>query len=217
MKLSRTDIGAAAVFAAQFAAAGYVAKFGSSAPIPLHFDVRGHADRWGDRAEQAGFMAAMTAVMALVYLAVRRSSAKGGQTTDDASVLVLALSSIISAMGAALGTGALSGSSALNAPAFHTGLLALLMLVIGVFLGKVSPNPWVGVRTFWTANSRLAWDKANRLAGRFYFWAGLGGLMIAPFTPQPAGMGVVIGAMILGAILAVIESWRVWKTDPDRG
>lgn len=80
----------------------------------------------------------------------------------------------------------------------------------------MGPNALVGVRTPWTYASRLAWDKANRLAGRLFFWFGLLGFAAAPLVPQPAGMRAVVVATIAIAALAVFESWRVWRDDPER-
>jgi uncharacterized membrane protein len=105
----------------------------------------------------------------------------------------------------------------------NEGSGALMMVVVGAilavsgaYLGKVGPNPLVGVRTPWTFASRLAWDKSNRLAGRLFFWGGLASFIAAPLAPQPLGMQATIAGALLAAAAAVFESWRVWRTDPDR-
>ena len=91
-----------------------------------------------------------------------------------------------------------------------------LFVVIGAFLGRVAPNPLVGVRTPWTFKSRLAWDRSNRLAGRLLFWLGLASVLSAPFAPQPAGMIAVVAGVLAAAAWSVFESWRVWRSDPQR-
>ena len=48
------------------------------------------------------------------------------------------------------------------------------------------------------------------------FLLGLGGLVTAPFAPQPLGLQVLIGGVLIAAAWAVFESWRVWRADPDR-
>jgi uncharacterized membrane protein len=103
-------------------------------------------------------------------------------------------------------------------PGPRLGMLAIsaVMAFIGALLGKTSPNALVGVRTPWTFASPLAWEKANRLAGRLFFWGGLASGLAMPFAPQPVGFRVVtVGALAVAAI-AVFESWRVWRGDPDR-
>jgi uncharacterized membrane protein len=94
--------------------------------------------------------------------------------------------------------------------------VSLILLVLGAFLGRVAPNPVVGVRTPWSYKSRLAWDRSNRLAGRLFFLLGLIGLIAAPVAPQPLGALSLTGAALIVAALSVFESWRVWRSDPDR-
>ena len=57
--LSRLTAPAAA--AGQAALGLYVWKFGSTAPIPMHFGLDGQVDRWGDRTEAALFIGGMAA------------------------------------------------------------------------------------------------------------------------------------------------------------
>jgi uncharacterized membrane protein len=97
-----------------------------------------------------------------------------------------------------------------------TCLLALMFLAVGSLLGKAAPNPFVGIRTYWTMKSRLAWDKSNRLAGRLFFWIGAAGLLTALFVDSALVTAVLIIAILLAAAVSVIEGWRVWRTDPER-
>ena len=97
-----------------------------------------------------------------------------------------------------------------------TGLLALTFLAVGGLLGKAAPNPFVGIRTYWTMKSRLAWDKSNRLAGRLFFWIGAAGLLTALFVDSAVVTAALIIAILFAAAVSVIEGWRVWRTDPER-
>ncbi len=83
-------------------------------------------------------------------------------------------------------------------------------------MGKVAPNALVGVRTPWSLTSKLAWEKSNRLAGRLFFWGGLVGVFLAPVAPAPLGMRVLLAAVLLIGAVTVLESWRVWRSDPER-
>ena len=94
--------------------------------------------------------------------------------------------------------------------------LSLIFLLTGAFLGRVGPNPVVGVRTPWSYKSRLAWDRSNRLAGRLFFLIGLAGLVTAPWAVQPFALIALIVAVTIAAVWSAVESWRVWRSDPDR-
>ncbi|MNS80009.1 hypothetical protein D3C72_1136760 [compost metagenome] len=112
-----------------------------------------------------------------------------------------------------LGHGASQAAPSLTMSA---ALMSLLFAVMGAFMGRVAPNPIVGVRTPWAYKSRLAWDRSNRLAGRLFFWLGLLGLITAPLAPQPLGFSLLIVGVLIAAGWSVFESWRVWRADPDR-
>ena len=207
-----------AVASAQGLAALAILRFGHSGPIAMHFDLSGHVDRWGDRAEAATVVAILAGVtlgggLALETLARRRGAQTPTSLAATRGVLML-VASLVCGLMAALAFQLIRspqlGGSAMMA------IVAILLTATGAYLGKVGPNPIVGVRTPWTFASRLAWDKANRLGGRLLFWGGLLALAATPFTPQPAGFQTLMGGSLLIAVIAVFESWRVWRTDPDR-
>ena len=202
------------LFPLEAAVAIYVWRFGPTGPLPVHFGLNGEVDRYGDRSEIALVMGGMALIgsMCWVVLEVMRRRSQNPSGLAWAQVVLLSTFALIGLVEATLA----SGGHGSGAGSMGMAALAILFIAIGAVLGKVSPNPFVGVRTYWSLNSRLAWDKSNRLGGRLMFWIGLAGLAAAPFAPQPLGFQVLIGAIILGAGLSVAESWRVWRIDPDR-
>lgn len=211
-------LAAAGVVALQGAAALYMALAGPTHPIPLHFSASGEVDRWGDRSEAAGFLLLMAAVSLTVALALGPLSRRRGAEANERSlqagqILALVFTTAVCGLVFVL---AYSSLPQVRGGAFGMGVMSALFFLIGAWLGKVGPNPMVGVRTPWSYASRLAWDKSNRLAGRLFFWGGLAGLLATPFTPEPLGLRAMIAFVILSAIAVVVESWRVWRADPDR-
>jgi uncharacterized membrane protein len=93
--------------------------------------------------------------------------------------------------------------------------VAVLLAAFGTILGKVRQNRLVGVQTPWTQRSPLAWEKSNRLLGRFYFWGGLVLLIAAPSTSGAILLGAAATLALLGALAAVLESHRVWGRTRD--
>lgn len=214
-------------FLAPVAAAGqaglglYVWKFGSTAPIPMHFGLSGEVDRWGDRQEAALMIGGMAALTLLIAWAMDWSAR---QTWADearrrglgyAKSLGVAAPVLLSAMMAGL---ALSPDpSALGGQQVVLTAVCALLAVMGAMMGKIAPNALIGVRTPWSLTSKLAWEKSNRLAGRLFFWGGLAGVFLAPVAPEPLGMQVMFVTVLLIGALTVLESWRVWRSDPERG
>lgn len=206
-----------AVSVALIGGAAWIALFGPTSALPVHFGIDGRPDRWGDRYEVAALIGGLGLLNAIVgtltSLARRRSPDPARRRQLGVNQLVTAVA--MGGTGVFGATMSLGAAGEIAAPAPMAGL-ALLFLAIGAFMGRVGANPAVGVRTPWSYKSRLAWERSNRLAGRCFFWLGLVGLIASPFAPQPLGLQILMGGVLLSALAAVVESWRVWRTDPER-
>lgn len=200
--------------------AAWIAIYGPETPIPVHFDAAGQADRYGSRYELAAVLAGLALLnlvvarmtgrqAASVADPVRRKGLRGGQWL---SIIIMGAVAVFVAW-ASLSPAAASGVSH---PGVAMAFTAFILLITGAVLGRVSPNPFIGVKTPWAYKSRLAWDRSNRLAGRLMFWLGAAGLIASPFVVQPAGLITLIVGVLIAAVWSVFESWRVWRADPDR-
>lgn len=216
--LTLLDLATVAVAVALLAMAVWTWVHGPVEPIPMQFGFDGEVSRWGDRREAAGFLA----LFALIAAGVGGGNSLYARRTDDPARARSLRNTQLVTLLATGGIGAFMSFTVFNAGdeppsmALVMGAVSLLFVMIGAFLGRVGPNIGVGVRTPWSYKSRLAWDRSNRLAGRLFFLFGLLGLAAAPFAPQPLGMRLLIGAVLLSSLASAIESWRVWRADPDR-
>lgn len=193
---------------------------GPMTPIAMHYGLDGRPDRFGDRRELGVvlvFMAAMTAITAgmMGWYAgrsgepARRRSLRMGQLVALIAIGGTTLIIAWASLGGAMGAGPPSSG-------WVIALVGLILAMVGAGLGRVGPNPLVGVRTPWSHKSRLAWDRSNRLAGRLFFWLGLILLVAAPIAPQGLITIALPAVIAVAALWPVFESWRVWRTDPDR-
>jgi uncharacterized membrane protein len=222
LKLTPLDKLSGLAFAAQMVLAGNTAINGPTGPIPMHFDISGQADGWGDRTRLALLMGGM-AILGLVLsgglgLAAARAEEAGdaprrrGLKAAQAVVLIAFVG--IALLVVALSLGGVGDRA--DGPGAMMAVLGLLFAALGALLGRVGPNPWVGVKTPWAYKSRTAWDRPNRLAGRLWFFGGIGAVVLSTVAPQPLGLQSLFVFLIGSALAAVFESWRVWRTDPDR-
>ena len=214
------DLCAMVAAVAALALAFHIWRYGPAGPIPMHLDFRGRADGWGDRNQAALLLGALTGLFGFSYalvaaMAHRQATARRGLRFVRVALLVIGV--LVVGLIAELVFGAAAAGADVAGPGrLRVGTLALIFAALGALMGKASPNPVVGVRTYWALKSRLAWDKSNRLAGRLFFWIGLAGLIAAPFAPPEPATAVLIIAVLAAAALSVFESWRVWRADPDR-
>ncbi len=185
--------------------------------LPVHWNASGQADDWSTREVVGAVLVGMAMLTVLLgggmALAAGRAEDPARRRALGYAQLVVVLSLPLTSL--LIASASLSGATDISG-ALPMALISLVLLLIGAFLGRVGPNPVVGVRTPWAFKSRLAWDRSNRLAGRLFFIIGLAGLLTAPFAPRPLGLYGLLGAILVAAVWSGVESWRVWRTDPDR-
>lgn len=189
---------------------------GPTGPLPIHYNAYGQASYWGSRELLGSGLVGLAFLTLLLGLGIARAAKRavhparsGALRYGQLVVLSIPVLSLLFASASLSGTTDIGG-------AVPMALLSLIFLLIGAFLGRVGTNRFVGVRTPWSFKSRLAWERSNRLAGRLLFVIGLAGLLTSPFAPRPFALYALLTAIGLAAIWSVVESWRVWRSDPDR-
>ena len=215
--------GVYALVAAQVGLAGYIALFGPQGPLLMHFDMHGNVDRWGGRLEAAGVLLGFAVLTLGLESMVKRVLARADVAAGTRKSLVAARVctalgfAFVTALLAALGLGRVQpGADPLWIARWGLVLAWVGILVVGALLGKAGPNPWVGLRVYWTRRSRLAWERANRMLGHIYFLGSLAGLALLPVVDEAHGYALLLAVVLGGALAATIESWRVWRADPER-
>jgi uncharacterized membrane protein len=189
--------------------------------FPVHWGLDGRPDRFAGPFE-AFFVLPLVAAGVVAFLAViprldprgdnLRKSAPFYLTTWIATLVFLA---VLQAVMTFTATGVVEMDSALMPRLVACGV-SLLLLVMGNVLGKARPNWFAGVRTPWTLSSDLAWDKTHRLAGRMFVAVGLVGAVAAWLLPPAWMLPLLLVGNLAVAAVAVLYSWLVWKTAPDR-
>lgn len=99
------------------------------------------------------------------------------------------------------------------------GLFSVMWAIIalkGAGMGKLKPGSAIGLCVSWTKQSRLAWDKGHRTLGRVLFWGGLIGLSASLIVAPLTSIAMWFSTVALAVTLALFESWRTWRLDPDR-
>jgi uncharacterized membrane protein len=95
------------------------------------------------------------------------------------------------------------------------GLIAALFVAIGLVMGKLRPNWFVGIRTPWTLSSKLAWTRSHILGGWLFTALGVAALAILAVNRAVALLLLLAGGGAL-AITVVGYSYIVWRSEPNR-
>jgi uncharacterized membrane protein len=182
--------------------------------IPIHWNVRGEVDRYGGPFEGLFVMPLiMSGVVALFYclpwLDPRGENIRRSGKAYRALWLVMLLFfltihsiTILSVLG-----------TPINMSRTILPALGLLFVVLGNYMGKIRRNYMMGIRTPWTLDNEVVWDKTHRLGGKLFVVSGVltafAGLLL-----QPTWGFVVLGVSMTITILYTFGySYWLWRQE----
>lgn len=188
---------------------------------PVHWNAQGEPDRYSTRGEAIFNMFLMpgTAIFLFGLLwaipkiePLRNNLEESGRAYGIIMISLLVLFAGIQLMIVHTSTG---GSADISVK-WIAGCIGLVNIVIGNVLSKFRQNFFVGIRTPWTLTSELSWEKTHRLTGRLFVLSGLLVMMALPLMDGLPLLGLVIAPTLLITIFALIYSYNIWKSDPDK-
>ncbi len=180
--------------------------------VPTHWDLAGHVNGYSSRLFAVVLVpaiAAFTWVLTIVLPAISpRKYRFDGAAANAFYEAMIAVLAVLVAVHYVL----------LRAELTHTepptvvllGLIGLLLTVIGILIGKVPKNFFMGVRTPWTLASDEVWLQTNRLAGRLSVVGGLAIIVLSVF-PLVWTIGPLIAIFLVIALVPVTYSYVLYK------
>jgi len=94
--------------------------------------------------------------------------------------------------------------------------IGALFIVIGSVLGRTQSNWFMGVRTPWTLESELSWEKTHKLAGRLFVDVGVASALGSFILPPEVYVWALLIATLGMVAWVVAYSYFVWRDDPDK-
>jgi uncharacterized membrane protein len=182
--------------------------------VPIHWNIRGEIDGFGSRAFGAfflpGIMLAMIGLLALLPRLTPRSMSMDSFRPTYAYIvlLVTALFAFIHAL-----TLTAAAGRPLDFPRAMIGGFFLFFALMGNVLGRVTRNPYVGIKVPWTLASDRVWNATHRLGAWLFVACGVIGLILmaarAPLwiTPIP-----IVIAAVVPIVYSFLLSRKLRKT-----
>ncbi len=150
--------------------------------IPIHFDINGIADSYGDKWIHM-FEPAIITFFAIAYLIFCLISEHRKGKIKNEKYIFRAIAGILIFLCAVSWTiiiitinGAVQFEQTI--PSFMLIFLGLLITFISNMLPKIKQNSFIGIRTFATLNSENVWKKTHRLGA---YTGVIGGILIIIF------------------------------------
>jgi uncharacterized membrane protein len=185
-------------------------------PMPVHWSLAGEVDGWGSRSTGLVLLPLVAlGIYALFFVAPLLDPGRANYPRFRGVFLVLraTILGVLVVLHMALIASAVQ-------PSLHPGramapVMGSLFVVIGLTLGKVRPNWFVGIRTPWTLSSKRSWTRSHRLGGWLFLCTGLATLLAWLVVPGIA-LIVLIAAGAATALSVAVYSYVVWRDDPER-
>lgn len=184
--------------------------------VPVHWGLNGDVDRYGGKFEGLLLLPLIaTGTYVLLLLLPRIDPGKANYPRFAGAYVVIRIATLL--LFATIHT--LIIGAAIGADVAMDRILpvamGVLFVVIGLVMGKVRPNWFVGIRTPWTLSSRRSWVRTHRLGG--WLFIGIGLVAIASVGFPPSWLPPTLVALGIGGAIAMCGySYLEWRKDPDR-
>jgi uncharacterized membrane protein len=178
-------------------------------PMPSHWNAAGQIDGWMPKFWGVMLFPIIMAAIWLVFLVLPRISPRGFEMDPFTRawgylrVAILAYMLLIEA----LAVRAAQGDGQISVKALFAGL-GVLFVLMGNFLGKVTRNFFVGIRTPWTLANEEVWHRTHRLGGKCFVVAGL---VVVASAVLGLDFRVMIGAILVAALVPVAYSYVIYR------
>jgi uncharacterized membrane protein len=187
-------------------------------PMPTHWNANGQPDDYTSKSVGAPILAAVPALVLLIFKIIPAISPHGFRTESFTGVLnILMTASVI--FGCVISVAAIRAALGAehNLSTIVMVSVGLLFMLIGNFLGKVRKNFFLGIRTPWTLASDEVWAKTHRLGGWCFVVAGA---VMAIGSIAGPRLEWLVAFVVAIALLPVVYSYftyrRIEGFGPDR-
>ena len=177
--------------------------------MPVHWNAAGEVDNYCSKLfAVVGLPLILCAINVICMLAIRfdKKNRENNQKVVSLSTWLVPLLSVF--------VNTLTYTAALeiefSVVGWSIAFLGLLFMVFGNYMPKCAQNSTIGIRVIWTLDSEENWNATHRFASRIWF-AGGAVIMFMGFLPQPAGMIIAFGLMLVISIIPIVYSYRFYK------
>lgn len=185
------------------------------AKVPMHFDINGNADRYGDKSELLTTVLILPAVSLFVYFLlanIYRIDPKkyAVENRERLKRIAFAIVCFLSALTCIIIYSASHGGSKFDVSLILSAV-GLLFAIIGNYLPNLKPNYFAGMRLPWTLENPENWRKTHALAGKLWFGGGLLLAVTCLFLPAKAAMVLFFAVMTILVIIPTVYSYRFYN------
>ncbi|RXR20596.1 DUF1648 domain-containing protein [Flavobacterium amnicola] len=174
---------------------------------PMHMQLNGEVDRWGNKSELLFMIFILTGFMYLLLLFLPKIDPKKniqnmGKKFDSLRLIITVFLSVLAIYIL------YSIQNPNTKPTLLFPLVGLLIAFSGNYMKTIKPNYFMGIRTPWTLENEEVWKKTHLLGGKLWFIGGI--LMTLTFFLEPqlqfyTFMSIVVVISIIPIVYSYLE------------
>jgi len=176
--------------------------------VPMHFNAKGEADRYGSKNELVGVLFLLNLPLYFIMRYAPQLDPKKKINEKQLFGLRLVLHLFISAIALFIIYSTQQG--ALANPFGIVSLVGLLFAALGFFFRSIKPNYFIGIRTPWTLENETVWTKTHKVSGPVWIAGGIF-MAISPLFAKSASVYIILGVTFGLAIFSVVYSYVAYK------
>ena len=176
--------------------------------VPMHFNAKGEADRYGSKNELVGVLFLLNLPLYFIMRYAPQLDPKKKINQKQLFGLRLVLHLFISAIALFIIYSTQQG--ALANPFGIVSLVGLLFAALGFFFRSIKPNYFIGIRTPWTLENETVWTKTHKVSGPVWIAGGIF-MAISPLFAKSASVYIILVVTFGLAIFSVVYSYVAYK------
>lgn len=176
--------------------------------VPTHWNYQGVADGFMSKPWGPFFMPLMMVGLLVFFNVVRAVSPKSASIEAFGRVYSILVSALFAFFFVLTVAATLAGTGApVNMSKVVMISVGALFVVLGNFMGKVTRNYFIGIRTPWTLEDEEVWHRTHRLGGKVFVVAGLATILVVLLDLAVLALPIVLAM----AAVPVIYSYLVHR------
>ncbi len=177
------------------------------AEVPLHWNIQGEIDRYGDKTELLLIPFLLPLLTYLIFLIVPKIDPKDklkkmGNKYRSIKVLLTVFMSLL-----ALFIIYASKNQSLSNPNYIILLVGVLYIILGNYFKTIRSNYFIGIRTPWTLENETVWKETHKLAGKLWFLGGLIVVLGSIILDKSSNFTLFITLTMIITLIPVIYSY----------